>query len=128
MDYKNLSDSELATIMVNYINRVGHLKELIAGYIDNVNHGSIQPDRIKDEYRRLKAELREDADYLDLVRNQNGSQLYMGYFSPSIREASAWGFTVPVNHRIDYQMFSAVAEAHYKLTKYYSLEQWGALM
>ena len=128
MDYKNLSDSELATIMVNYINRVGHLKELIAGYIDNVNHGSIQPDRIKDEYRRLKAELREDADYLDLVRNQEGSQLYMGYFSPSIREASAWGFTVPVNHRVDYQMFSAVAEAHYKLTKYYSLEQWGALM
>lgn len=128
MDYKNLSDSELATIMVNYINRVGHLKELIAGYIDNVNHGSIQPDRIKDEYRRLKAELREDADYLDLVRNQNGSQLYMGYFSPSIREASAWGFTVPVNHRVDYQMFSAVEEAHYKLTKYYSLEEWGALM
>lgn len=128
MDYKNLSNSELATIMVNYINRVGHLKELIAGYIDNVNHGSIQPDRIKDEYRRLKAELREDADYLDLVRNQNGSQLYMGYFSPSIREASAWGFTVPVNHRVDYQMFSAVAEAHYKLTKYYSLEEWGAIM
>ena len=128
MDYKNLSDSELATIMVNYINRVGHLKKLIAGYIDNVNHGSIQPDRIKDEYRRLKAEMREDADYLDLVRNQNGSQLYMGYFSPSIREASAWGFTVPVNHRVDYQMFSAVAEAHYKLTKYYSLEQWGAIM
>ena len=128
MDYKNLSDSELATIMVNYINRVGHLKKLIAGYIDNANHGSIQPDRIKDEYRRLKAELREGANYLDLVRNQNGSQLYMGYFSPSIREASAWGFTVPVNQRVDYQMFSAVAEAHYKLTKYYSLEQWGALM
>lgn len=128
MNYKNLSDSELASIMVNYINRVGHLKELIAGYIDNANHGNIQPDRIKDEYRRLKAELREDADYLDLVRNQDGSQLYMGYFSPSIREASAWGFTVPVNRRVDYQMFSAVAEAHYKLTKYYSLEQWVALM
>ena len=72
--------------------------------------------------------MREDADYLDLVSNQEGSQLYMGYFSPSIREASAWGFTVPVNHRVDYQMFSAVTEAHYKLTKYYSLEQWGALM
>lgn len=128
MDYKRLSDSELASIMVNYINRVGHLKELIAGYIDNTNHGNIKPDRIKDEYKRLKAEMREDADYLDLVRNQEGSQLYMGYFSPSIREASAWGFTVPVNHRVNYQMYSAVAEAHYKLTKYYSLEQWGSLM
>ena len=30
MDYKNLSDSELASIMVNYINRVEHLQELIA--------------------------------------------------------------------------------------------------
>lgn len=128
MDYKRLSDSELASIMVNYINRVEHLKKLIAGYIDKDNHGSIQPDRIKDEYRLLKNELREDADYLDLVRNREGSQLYMGYFSPSIREASAWGFTVPVNHGIDQQMYSAVADAHYKLTKYYSLEQWGALM
>lgn len=128
MDYKRLSDSELASIMVNYINRVGHLKELIAGYIDNANRGNIQPDRIKDEYRKLKNELREDADYLDLVRNQDGSQLYMGCFSPSIREAAAWGFTVPVNHKVDYPMFSAVAEAHYKLTKYYSLEQWSRLM
>lgn len=128
MDYKNLSDSELASIMVNYINRVEHLQEMIAGYIDSFNNGSIQQDRIKDEYRRLKYELRENTEYLDLIRNQKGSQLYMGYFSPSIREASAWGFTVPINHRVDQQMFSAVADAHYKLTKYYSLEQWGALM
>lgn len=62
MDYKNLSDSELASIMVNYINRVEHLQEMIAGYIDSFNHGSIQQDRIKDEYRRLKYELRENTN------------------------------------------------------------------
>lgn len=128
MDYKRLNDSELASIMVNYINRVGHLKELIAGYIDKDNHGSIQPDRIKDEYRRLKIELKEIAGYLGLVRNRNGSQLYMLFFSPSIREASAWGFTVPVNRMIDPKMLSAVSDAYYRLTKHYSLEQWGTLM
>lgn len=42
----------------------------------------------------------------------------MGAFSPSIREVAAFGFTVPKNNRVDQEMFNAVAEACYKLTKY----------
>lgn len=128
MDYKIMTDSELASIMVNYINRVGHLKEMIGRYLDNVDHGNIRPEQIKRAYRELKNELREIADYLWLERNRRGSVLYISAFSPSIREAMAEGFTVPVNTAVNFRMFSSVADAHYKLTKYVSLEEWETLM
>ena len=124
MDYKNMSDSEIANVMVNYINRVAHLKRVISNYIDESDGRSIPAERIKAEYAQLKREIREDADYLNLVRNRDDRPIYMGAFSPSIREAAAFGFTVPINHRVDQGMFNAVAEAHYKLTKYKSLDEW----
>lgn len=128
MELKNMTDSELAEVMVNYINRVEHLARMISEYIQGVNREYIQKERISNEYKMLKEELRKDADYLYLARNRNGSYLYMNAFSRSIREASAFGFTVPINHRIDQEMYGAVADARYKLTKYCSLEQWGELM
>lgn len=128
MDFKNMSDAELASVMVNYINRVAHLKDLVGRYIDGTDGGNMPADRIRDLYKQLKDELREDAKYLDLVRNYNGSTLYMRAFRPSIREAAAFGFTVPVNRAINQQFFGSVADAHYKLTKFYSLEEWGNMM
>lgn len=128
MEYKYMTDSELASVMVSYINRIEHLMNLIGTYLDSADHGCIQPTQIKEIYKQLKYELQEDYRYLDLVRNQKGSRVYMYYFSPSIREASAWGFTVPVNGAVNFAMFSAVSEAHYKLTKYYSLDEWGQLI
>ena len=68
------------------------------------------------------------AHYLSLRQNSKGSDLYKGAFEPSIREAAAFGFTVSVNANVNQKMFNAVAEAHYKLTKYYSLEEWGSLL
>lgn len=128
MEYKYMTDSELALIMVNYINRIEHLRNLIGTYLDSVDSRCIQPIQIKEIYKQLKYELRDDYKYLDLSRNKQGSRIYMHYFSPSIREAYAWGFTVPVNGSVNFAMFSAVSEAHYKLTKYYSLEEWGQLI
>lgn len=128
MDYKNMTDSELASVMVNYINRVAHLRDLVGRYIEGTDGGNIPVDRIKDLYKQLKDELREDTKYLDSVRNYNGSDLYMGAFRPSIREAAAFGFTIPVSRTVNQQFFGAVADAHYKLTKIYSLEEWGSLM
>jgi hypothetical protein len=63
-----------------------------------------------------------------LKQNSKGSDLYKGAFEQSIREAAAFGFTVPVDANVNQMMFNAVAEARYKLTKYYSLEEWGALI
>ena len=86
------------------------------------------PDMIRRDYSTLKNELREDAHYLELDRNYHGSELYMGIFSPSICGAATWGFTVPVNGKIDQEMYDAVSTASYKLQKHMTLEEWGALM
>jgi len=128
MDFKNMTDSELATIMVNQINRTSHLKTMIARYLDGSDRGSIQAERIKNEYKQLKEEIREDANYLDAAKNSLGSDLYMYYFRPSIRGSAAYGFTVPVNAAINQKMYSAVEEADYRLRKYHTLEDWGKLM
>lgn len=128
MDYKNMPDSELANVMVNYINRIVHLERLISNYMNGLDDRNIPAEKIKKEYAQLKIEIRKDANYLNLVRNQDDRPIYMGAFSPSIREAAAFGFTVPINHRVDQGMFNAVAEAHYKLTKYKTLEEWFSLI
>ena len=127
-DYKNLTDAELASIMVDYINQVDQLEQLVGQYIDGHNNEAISALQIKSLYRRLKDELREIANYLGLVRNYNGSKLYMYFFRLSVLEAAASGFATPVNRTIDHRFFSSVAEAKYKLTKFYSLEEWETLI
>lgn len=126
MDFKKMTDSELAKVMVNYIGRVEHLQNIISWYLQG--NDCISTSQIKAEYAQLKEELREDAHYLSLKQNSKGSDLYKGSFAPSIREAAAFGVTVSVNANVNQTMFNAVAEAHYKLTKYYSLEEWGSLL
>lgn len=126
MNYNEMTDYELANIMVNYINRLEHLMEMIAEYLNG--NDSIPTKHIKREYAKLKSELHEDAKELALKRNYIGSKVFMGAFSPSIRESSAFGFTVFTNSVVSQMMYDAVSEAYYKLTKYLSLEQWGKLM
>lgn len=128
MEFKKMPDEELAKIMVNQINRVAHLKDILSLFLEKRDSCKVSAESIRELYKDLKNELIKDADYLNLVRNRNGSTLYMSAFSPSIREASAFGFNVPVNSKVDFNMFSAVEEAHYKLTKYKNLEEWGELM
>lgn len=86
MEYKEMTDTELAQIMVNYITRTEHLCRLISNYLDGSDRGTIPAERIKEEYKQLKYELRDDAHYLDLSKNRKGSKLYMFFFSPSIRK------------------------------------------
>ena len=42
MDFKTMSDSELATVVVNYISRIEYLADLISKYIQGVNRKYIQ--------------------------------------------------------------------------------------
>lgn len=126
MDYNQMRDEQLARIMVSYIGRVNNLQCIIGRYLEgNDNISSLQIQR---EYAQLKDELREDARIVKLKKNYRGSDLYRGAFVPSICEAAASGFRVPTNSKINYRMYSAVEEAHYKLTKYYSFKDWGALL
>lgn len=126
MDFKIMTDSELAKIMVNYIGRIESLLDIIGRYLEG--NDNIPVGNIKRIYADLKEELREDDHYLRLERNRDGSSLYMRAFVPSIREAAAFGFNVSINSTINQRMYSAVEEAHYKMTKYYSLEEWGNLI
>lgn len=126
MDYNKMSDSELARMMVSYIGRVENLQGIVGRYLDG--NESISSAQIRREYAQIKDELREDARQVKLKKNYQGSDLYKGAFVPSISEAAAFGFCVPTNSKIDIRMYSAIEEAHYKLTKYYSFEEWGELL
>ena len=126
MDYSKMLDSELARIMVNYIGRVKNLQDIIGRYLDGNN--TISSLRIQQEYANLKEELRQDAHDIKLKRNYQGSELYRGAFAPSISEAAASGFCVPVNGRVNFKMYSTVSDALYKLTKYYSFDEWGTFL
>lgn len=125
-DYKCKPDEELAQIMLNYIGNVEHLLNMIGGYIEGNRY--IPPEKIKARYTELKRDLKETADYVSLARNQKGSQLYMGYFIPSIQEAAVFGFQCPTNSKVSQELYSTVADALYKLTKYHTQEEWEVLM
>jgi len=127
MEYKTLQDSELAEIMVRYIHRSEILMEHISCYINNKDC-EYDNATIRNEYRSLKNEIREVAAYIRRSNNRNGSELYEGFFVGSISEAGAFGFGVSTNARINQQMYSAVEEARYRLTKYKSLENWKNLL
>ncbi len=90
MDYKNMSELEIANVMVNYINRADHLKRIISNYIDGADGRSIPVERIKAEYTQLKRKIREDADYLNLVKNHNDRSIDICgcYFSKYWRSCS----------------------------------------
>lgn len=121
MELKHMSDQELARRMVNYIERLERLYREISNHIE---HKEADAGYIKCEYAALKSAIRSDADYVSKQRNREGSLLYTSNFTPYIQEADAFGFAVPTNARIDFKMFSTVKEAHYKLTKGWTLEQW----
>ena len=126
MDYNKKTDSELARIMVSYIGRIENLQGIVGRYLEG--NASISSLQIRREYAQIKDELREDARLVKLKKNYRGSDLYRGAFVPSISEAAASGFCVPTNGKIDYGMYSAIEEAHYRLTKYCSFEEWGELL
>lgn len=128
MELNRLSDQQIAVRIVGYVERLEALMSDVGSYMQGKKE-SYQNERIHDEYKMLKDEIRVDAHYLGLSRNErdDASKVYEGFFRPSIMEAAAFGFTVPTNSRIDYKFHSAIEEAHYKLTKYFSLKRWQAI-
>lgn len=65
MDFKIMTDSEIANIMVNYIGRIENLLDIIGGYLEG--NDNISAEKIKRIYADLKEELREDGHYLKLL-------------------------------------------------------------
>jgi len=125
-DLKNMSDYELAQRVVNYVERLRSLMDDVSNVLGDPRRiGLYELNRIKEEYKRLKEEIKSDAHYVRLSRNRTGEfDLYESIFVPSISEADAFGFTSPTNSRINQRFFSSIEEAHYKLTKYYGFDEW----
>lgn len=126
-ELKDYDKSELAEFMLGYINAMEQLLEKIHPVI---NHEKVLDSElqkiIRSEYRILRDRIKDDAHYVSLKRNQNSNQtkLYADIVIPSIAEAGAYGFSSAVNAKIDYNYWGSIEEAKYKLTKYYSKEDW----
>jgi hypothetical protein len=113
--------------MYDYIVRIDNLMGLVSKIL-NHNSGKVDKDQIREEYKALKQAIKEDAHYMDLLRNQKeDNSILQNQFNWVIGETSAFGFTSATNSKIDYAFFDSLAEARYKLTKHTSLEKWKEL-
>lgn len=126
MELKRMDDPELAQRMVDYIERLEKLMDEVSGILNSRRRSeSYVIDAIHNTYKELKEEIKADAHYVSLSRNEDyGNILYSAFFAPSVREASAFGFTAPTNSSINQKFFSSIEEAHYKMTKYHGLDAW----
>lgn len=129
-ELKNMTAQELSARVVGYVERIEKLMNNVSLMLQSRNR--IEPyqiDLIREEYKHLKDEIRADAHYVYLERNKKrGKNLYNAFFTPSIREASAFGFTAATSSRINQVFYSSLAAARYRLTKLYSLNEWKAIL
>lgn len=127
MELIQMSDQEVAKRMYDYIVRIEYLKDQVSKILNHEAQG-IDRQFIKDEYKTLKQSVKEDANYMGLSRNKRrDDSVLQNQFKWVLQEASAFGFTSPINSNIDFKFFSSLAEAEYKLTKHTSKEEWKKL-
>ncbi|MBP3857227.1 MAG: hypothetical protein IK990_16615 [Ruminiclostridium sp.] len=126
MELKNFNDKELAERIIVYYDRLTDLKNMIDRYITN---SDINLEfKIRREYEALKAEIREDANYLRQKRNRTENKLYSDYFVPSINGAATYGLIEKVNSKINVKMSATVEEALYRLRKLKPIDEWRKIL
>lgn len=106
IEYKNMNNKELVSVIVGHIDRLNALREL-----DSLVS-------IQSEYKKLKAEIKEIAHYCDLKRNNSDNNFVYVTFCLCYLEANAIGFSEPVNSRNKENLLNSIEEAHYKLEKF----------
>ena len=110
------SDNELREMLITFIEDANRIMCKIENEID--------PLEIKEDYKNLKKKVKDEAHRVDLQDNRkNATEFEKRYYTPAVQGASAWGFTVSTNSKVNKDMYRAVEEAHYKLSKYISLEE-----
>lgn len=118
VDLKKMTASEIISRKESYIERLKNLEKNIDRYL---SYGETElQDVIREEYKSLKNEIREEAQYLDKSCNSiaDVSNEHNAY-AWGIMEANAFGFSVRTNSRISLDMFRSVGEAIYKINKYF---------
>ncbi len=118
MELKYFTEEQIIERKDMFMKRLDYLMRNISDYMET--HDSAIGYRISEEYRAMKEEIRDEARYLRCNRNDISriSKTHMAY-SKGIMGASAYGFSVRSNGRIDRRMLSAVEEAHYRLNKFF---------
>ena len=127
MDFKNMSDVELAEFIVELITKVSILKQQLNDYLEDNNRTTSLENNIKSSYRQLKTDFQEYYHYLSLVKNESGSILYESYFYYSIRDAYVKGFYSPKNSKINIRMLNSVSEALEELNYLLPIESWNKI-
>jgi len=128
-ELKKMSEKELARRMIKYIKELIELRDVVADFLDSgINADFSKIDLMQSMYKRLKEEIKADAHYVKLLQNRNQSyDLYNLFFSPSLVEASAFGFTSPNNSQINRKLYGSIEEALYSMKKYKRLDEWVAI-
>lgn len=122
MNFLEISDRELAYRVLQYIAETEELMEMMSEVLENHTSAS----NITPKYKSLKESVKSDAHELshkEYDRFAMDGRVKNAFFH-GVQEAAAFGFQSATNSRINQQLFSSVETAHYKLTKYLSLEEW----
>lgn len=115
-ELKNMTDYELAQRVSEYRNRLSQLMSEVSQFL---NDGTGFREKILEEYKSLKNDVKADAHYVDLVVNHKGRAKKYHDIAHSLSEAAAFGFAAPTNSPINQKFYSSIEEAHYKLGKCY---------
>lgn len=127
-DLKNMTDSELAELMIDLIKRVKLLHQQLIDYFEYGKTSKEISKTIRESYRELKSECQEYYHYIHLRRNWNGSELYEAFVSPALSETFVKGFECDKNSKISLALLSSVSDAEFYLTYYKSLEEWEKIL
>lgn len=125
IDYSKITDQELAQRVCNYYERLTKLMDKVSEYDKKSRHSQEEKDLIHEEYKAIKAQIREEAHDIKLKNNEHcRNTTAFRCYCDGIVEAAAYGLFQPFNSQINFEYYSNIEEARYRITKYISLLKW----
>lgn len=121
-ELKDMTQKVLASRILEYVERLESLMHTISSFNGKAMKAEDR-ERILCEYKNLKTAIRSDAHYVGIDRNKNRNDSFYNTISRNLAEAAAWGFTAPINSRINSELHSSIEEACYKLCKGYTRDE-----
>lgn len=118
VNFKKMTPEEIVNRKDNYLQKLNELELYISKCI-NTNDAEAKACA-SSIYAELKSAVREEAKYFDKIVNDISeiSKAHNAYYH-GIIEASAYGFSVKTNARVNQEMLNSVGEAKYKINKYF---------
>ena len=120
---EKLSDEQLAKRMSIYISTLESIS-VRAEYYSGGNCPEKERAELSADYIKVRDSIREDARYLNYVKDKKGSSLLWYKYYPSVSEASAWGLYADPDGNFDKEYFKSISDAENRLIKYYSYDYW----